>query len=479
MLDFMKKPKAQPPARMLAQTQAIMKAKKLPQEWAGLLAVRMETSAEVEKLVPVLENIRDLFAATNENLADALPMMEAALEQLGAGAAETDEDETDPAKQLLAAVTGQIAAARAQRNPVQPRFGTSKDWNSPAAQNAKMIDKLTSLFDRQHQPTIGRDLGDVNVSDIAVMCLRQNGHRPVNKAQAVRMALTTSDFPLITENAMYNTIARRMDLRQPDILRAATKITNMDYNPSKSLTLSTFAAVSEVGETGEIKHSVMDEKGERKPSVRDFAGKFNISNKALVNDHHGLFDQAAARMVDACIPVQRAVLLKPLLENGGLGQLMADGKTLFHADHRNLAPAGTALSVSSLSDARTALRKQKGMMGELLSIEPFALVVPAELETEAQQLVAEIQATKFSDTNPFSGKLEIIVEPGLEDPAAWYLIGNPSQYEGLTWATLDGMDSPRVESRAGWDTLGMEFRVTWALDAAFTETATWYRNPGE
>jgi hypothetical protein len=238
------------------------------------------------------------------------------------------------------------------------------------------------------------------------------------------------------------------------------------------------AAVREVGEGGEVKHSTFEEKGEANPVLRDFAGAFTISNKALVNDDLGVFDQAGQRMTEACIQVQRNVLLEPILANSGAGQTMADGLAMFHADHGNLAASGAALSVTTLSAARTALRKQTGPAGELLAIEPFALVVPAELETLAQQVITSIQAAKLADVNPFAGSLEIIVEPGLTSATGWYLIADPALYEGLTWATLDGLDAPRVESRPGWNTLGMEFRVTWALDAAFTETATWYRNPG-
>ena len=174
----------------------------------------------------------------------------------------------------------------------------------------------------------------------------------------------------------------------------------------------------------------------------------------------------------------RRVAGAPLLANGGAGQNMADGNPLFHSSHGNLAASGAALSLTTLSAARTAMRKQTGLAGELLAIEPWALVVPAELETLAQQILADIQATKTSDANPFGGQLELIVEPGLTSATAWYVIANPATYEGLTWATLEGLDAPRVESKPGWNTLGMEFRVVWALDAAFTEHATWYRNPG-
>jgi hypothetical protein len=157
---------------------------------------------------------------------------------------------------------------------------------------------------------------------------------------------------------------------------------------------------------------------------------------------------------------------------------MADGQPMFHTSHGNTTGTGAALSVTSLSEARVALRKARGLQGELYAIEPWALVVPAELETVAQQVVAEIQATKFSDANPFSGKLEIIVEPGLADDGAWYLIGNPAVHDGLAHAFLTGQNAPRVESRPAWETLGMQYRLVWAVDAKFIETAAWFRNPG-
>ncbi len=483
MLDFLKGRKANPPARLLAQSRAMMKAKGLPADWAEIFAPRMETAPEIEELIPVLEKVRDLFEATGVALTEAGPMLEAALEALLGTAGEGEKQEETPADgaNMLAAVAAQVAMRKRGENPSNGKFrpGIGMDWNSPAAQRAKMVDGLTARIDRGHTPTVGREFASMKLSDFAMHFARMSGQRPSNAAEAVRMATHSgSDFPLILENAMGKTIARRIALREPDILRAASKKENVDYRPSKSLTLSSMRAVQEVSETGEIKHSTMDEKGESNPMLRDFAGAFTISNKALVNDDLGLFDQAALRMTEACTAVQRSVLLGPLLANAGAGQTMADGLAMFHVNHRNLAATNAPLSTTSLTAARTALRKQVGPAGELLAIEPFALVVPAEQETLAQQVVASIQATKISDVNPFAGSLEIIVEPGLTSATGWYLIADPAMYEGLTWATLEGMDAPRVESRPGWNTLGMEFRVTWAIDAAFTETATWYRNAG-
>lgn len=191
-----------------------------------------------------------------------------------------------------------------------------------------------------------------------------------------------------------------------------------------------------------------------------------------------MFEEIGRKMVAGATERFRHVLLEPVLANAGLGHPMRDGKTVFHADHGNLAPAGAALSVTSLSAARLALRSQRGASGEYYAIEPWALVVPPQLETVAQQVLAEINATKTADVNPFSGALELIVEVGLTSPTAWYLIGNPARADGLAYSFLDGQAGPRVESKPGWETLGTEFRLVWALDARFVSYASWFRNPG-
>ncbi len=362
MLDFTKGRKAQPPARLCAQTRAVMKAKGLPQGWADVVAARMETVSEVEELVPMLEKVLDLFKATGVAISDTSDILEKALEAMGkppAGDEYQEDKPQDDQARMLQHVASQLVMRKRAENPIQIRSGV--DWDGPAALRAKMQDGLAAVLDRSHVPTIGRQFAGMRISEIAMQCARMAGHKPTNVAQAVRMAShSASDFPLILEGAIGNTIARRIALRAPDILRAAAKKTNADYRPSRSLTLSAMKAVKEVGEGGEIGHSTMEEKGEANPRLRDFGGAFTISNKAIVNDDLGLFEQAALRMTDACIQVQRSVLLEPIEANSGAGQTMADGNPMFHTSHGNVAASGAALSVTSLSVARTALRKQKG-----------------------------------------------------------------------------------------------------------------------
>jgi ATP-dependent protease ClpP protease subunit len=373
--------------------------------------------------------------------------------------------------------------------PSMGRATVGRSWDSPEGQRAKAIDAFEARLDPKHKPTIGQSLGRVTIEDLAMSSATALGMRPFNVIEAVRMAAshTTSDFPLILEGALGNTMARQLGQRQPALMRAAMEIPAEDYRQARTLKLSApkdsksaATGIREVAEGGEVTSFTMDESGELKPVPRDFAGIFNLSNKAIVNDSTavGLLQEASGRMVQGCVEMMRNVLLAPLLANSGAGQNMADGQPVFTTGRGNLASTGGACDVTTVGAARAALRKMKGPAGELYAIEPWALVVSAERETVAQQFVAQINATKLSDANPFSGQLEVIVEPGLGTSVGWYLIGNPAVFDGLAYSYLDGQSSPRVESRAGWETLGMEFRVTMSFDARFVEAVTWYRNPG-
>lgn len=494
MLDFIAmKHEGEPPARLRAQIQMRLKEHKLPSEFAGLLAPFMETAEDLdEEALTVLKSVLDALAMHNLPPDEAMRVLNAAIAELQANGGTDDASTEDDAEEITAfyqpratkapGLLGAVIAQLRSKGPsVTKHNGVGRDLSregQSAGMIAAMSDGLQARMDRRHTPTIGRQYAGMTMGDMAMKCVRAAGQRPMNIADAVRMAHTTSDFPLVLENALNKTIARRMEQVTPALARASHEIAAMDYRSGNLLDLSASGMPQEIGEAGEIKHVTIDERGEQKPMVRDFGSIFRLSNKAIVNDDLGMFDQIGVKMQAGATERFRNVLLEPLLANAGLGHTMSDGQTVFHATHGNLASTGLALTVSSLSAARLALRSQRGKQGEYYATEPWALVVPPQLETAAQQVLAEINATKLSDVNPFSGTLEIIVEVGLTDPNAWYLIGNPASTDGLAHSFLDGMRTPRVETKLGWETLGTEFRLVWALDARFVNYASWFKNPG-
>nr|WP_274382365.1 Mu-like prophage major head subunit gpT family protein [Rhodovulum sulfidophilum] len=157
---------------------------------------------------------------------------------------------------------------------------------------------------------------------------------------------------------------------------------------------------------------------------------------------------------------------------------MSDGKTLFHADHGNLAETGAALSIGSLSVARTAMRRQKGLAGEAIRVDPALLIVPPELETQAERLVAEISAASADDVNPFQQKLTVLADANLTDPAAWYIAALPGRPDALQHAYLDGASGPQIFTRDGFETDASEFKVRLDFGAGFVDHRAWYKNSG-
>lgn len=471
----------QPTARLLAQLRLEAQKQGLPERFADLMAGRDGMDLpRMETLAPGLVLIRDLSERQTLNAQE----LETAVSEY----IDTLSDDENPAPEKIdRAARDVILNAMVARDPDGGRVSEPAtagfSWDHGRGLQAKLSDGLQARLDPTHEPTIGREFAQLSLAEIAMQVAGARGERPRNTRDAIRMVTgagyhTASDFAGITADAMSNVVGRQFAQRVPDLARASREVSRLDYHEGKSLTLSASGMPKEIAEAGEIEFVTMDEKGEALPAPRDFGSGANLSNKVIANDRHDLLSKVGDRMLGGAIERMRRVLLEPLEANSGAGQTMADGDPMFSTARGNTFSSGGELSVATLSDARIALRKAEGLQGELYAIEPWAIVVPAELETTAQQVVAQIQATKFSDANPFSGSLEIIVEPGLSDPKAWYLIGNPARYDGLAHAFLDGQSAPRVEVRPGWETLGMQFRLVWALDAKFIETASWFRNPG-
>lgn len=124
------------------------------------------------------------------------------------------------------------------------------------------------------------------------------------------------------------------------------------------------------------------------------------------------------------------------------------------------------------------MRRQKGLVGEPINVVPTYILVPPELETVAEQIVASVSSTSVDDVNPFTGKLKVIVDAYLSDSDRWYVVSRPGVPEGLQHAYLDGMAGPQIFTREGFDIDGIEFKVRLDFGAGFVDHRGWFSNPG-
>jgi len=157
---------------------------------------------------------------------------------------------------------------------------------------------------------------------------------------------------------------------------------------------------------------------------------------------------------------------------------MSDTKALFHADHGNLAGSGGAISTTTLSAGRVAMRTQKGVDGvEIVGAAPRFLLVGAAKETEAQTVLASIYAAQASNVNAFSGVLSLLVEPRISGNT-WFLFADPAVLPTIEHAYLSRQPGPTLEVREGFEVLGSEYRLVLDFAAAPIDWRGAYKNAG-
>ncbi len=124
------------------------------------------------------------------------------------------------------------------------------------------------------------------------------------------------------------------------------------------------------------------------------------------------------------------------------------------------------------------MRKQVGLTGELIEVTPKFLVIPSDLETDAEQLLTSLMPAKADDVNPFSGKLSLVVEPRLTDAKRWYVSADAASIDGLEFSHLEGQEGVQTETRAGFEVDGVRVRARVDFGAGFVDWRGWYQNAG-
>jgi hypothetical protein len=318
------------------------------------------------------------------------------------------------------------------------------------------------------------------VADMARDCLELVGinTRTMTPAQLVERGLhTTSDFPNLLQGAGQRVLRRAYETYAGGLRRVCRESSARDFRAKQSLKLSEAPALLKVGEHSEFKHGSMVESKESY-ALATFGRIFGITRQALVNDDLGAFGDMATRLGRAAIEFESQFLVNLLTSNPTMGDTIA----LFHASHSNLATgAGSALSLTSLTAARKAMRLQKGLDGATpIDATPRFLVVPAALETTAEQLVAEIQPTTLGDVNPFAGRLEVVTDPRLDanSSTAWYLAAEPSVIDTIEYSYLESAGGPEVITQEGFEVDGVQMKVRLDYGAGVLDFRGLYKAAG-
>lgn len=295
---------------------------------------------------------------------------------------------------------------------------------------------------------------------------------------ATRALHSTSDFPEVLAAVTNKTLRQAYDVYPRTFTPFCRQVLATDFKAMHRVQIGEAPQLLKVSEGGEFKRGTIAESKESY-RIETYGRVVAITRQVLINDDLDAFTRIPAMYGTAIATLESDVVWGIITANAA----MADGVTLFHATHKNLAGTGAALSVASIGEGRASMAKQTGLDKKtILNIRPSYLIVPAALELAAEQLVAQnLLPAKTLDVVPQSIRtITPISEPRLDavSAGAWYLAANPAQIDTIEYAYLEGQQGAYIETRNGFDVDGVEIKCRLDFGAKAIDWRGLYKNNG-
>lgn len=289
---------------------------------------------------------------------------------------------------------------------------------------------------------------------------------------------STSTFPAIMANLANKSVMVGFNEAETTYQIWAGKGSNRDFKEAARVALSEAGNLELVPEGGQFQQDFLGEASAR-TKVATYGKLFSLTRQAIINDDLGLFSKIATKYGSAAKRLVNKMVYAQLTGN----VKMQDGVALFDSKHGNVAGTGEALSVKAIAKAITAMRRQKGItVDATLNITPKYLVVPPELEMTAYQIVnstAAVDGVNSGVVNPYKGRFVVVADAELTDPDAWYLVADATQHDTIEVTYLNGVETPRLETRQGFEVDGIEYKVAFDCGVSALDFRGVFKNAGK
>ena len=332
------------------------------------------------------------------------------------------------------------------------------------------------------EPAVGaQELRGHSMVELAREALQREGLKANfgDNMELARAAInSTSTFPAIMSNLANKSVMVGFNEAETTYQIWAGKGSNRDFKEAARVALSEAGTLELVPEGAQFKQDSFGEASAR-TKVATYGKLFSLTRQAIINDDLGLFSKIATKYGSAAKRLVNKMVYAQLTGN----VKMQDNVALFDSKHGNVAGTGEALSVKAIAKAITAMRRQKGITDEAtLNITPKYLVVPPELEVTAYQIVnstAAVDGVNSGVVNPYKGRFIVVADAELTDPDAWYLVADATQHDTIEVTYLNGVETPRLETRQGFDVDGIEYKVAFDCGVSALDFRGLYKNAGK
>lgn len=313
--------------------------------------------------------------------------------------------------------------------------------------------------------------------DIARIVLEDMGERGLDSLddrELIRRALTTTDaLSVISDNIAKKAMSNGY-VAAGTTYKAWTQVgTNSDFKVAKRYRLYDAMAPVLIPEGGEFTYGELKDEGVG-VQLATHGKALTFTREMMINDDLSVLTKVVPMMRASMERYKNHLAYKALVaannystRNGNLG-----------------TPA--ALSVESLGEAKKLMRMQKLGDNTLLNITPGFLIVPAALETKAEQLLrstVDPNAAISGVYNPANNAgLQLVVDATLDavgDDKAYYLVANKGQVDTVEVSYLNGRQDPYIETAVLFDHLGVSIRMYHDFSINVLDTRGLVKNAGE
>ncbi|WP_436717402.1 hypothetical protein U8335_11100 [Roseiconus lacunae] len=317
-------------------------------------------------------------------------------------------------------------------------------------------------------------LRHIGLKELVAECARSEGIDVPrvfgDGTETIRAGFSSMSLPSIMENVMNKTLLTAYQNTPIAAFDLCSVGTVSDFKEVSRYRLLGTGGFEQVAPDGELKHG--------KLSDQKFTNKADTYGQILTLTRHDIINDDLNAFMD--IPRQMGRSGAESIDNLFFTLLLKNSGFFSSANANFLQGPDTKFGPDSLTVAKTTFRKQKAGPGgkpkdqKPINIRPEYLVVPVELETEAELLMGSAQLmidaqgspTKIPVDNPHRNKYRVISTPHLSDTyyqgasgTAWYLFANPRVLPAFEIVFLNGRRTPVIERvEMPPNTLGMGFR---------------------
>ncbi|TWU39329.1 phage major capsid protein [Novipirellula artificiosorum] len=400
-----------------------------------------------------------------------------------------DEIEADAIEQGWSVTKTELAVLRSERPKVPEQSASKPSFTREILEAAAClsvgIDEKTLLASYGERTLNQADpMRHIGLKELVAECARMEGievPRVFGDGSAtIRAGFSSMSLPSIMENVMNKTLLAAYTNTPIAAFDLCSVGTVSDFKEVARYRLLGTGGFEQVAPDGELKHGKLSE--------QKYSNKADTYGQILMLTRHDIINDDLSAFMD--IPRQMGRSGAELIDDLFFTLLLSNPKSFFSSGNNNLLTgADTKFGPDSLTVAKTTFRKQKAGPGtkgkdqKPINVRPEFLVVPVELETEAELLMGSAQLmidasgtpTKIPVDNPHRNKYRVISTPHLSDSyytgasgKAWYLFANPNVLPAFEIVFLNGRRTPVIERvEMPPNMLGMGFRSF--LDAGIQE----------